>query len=162
TAVASASELPADTEAVLVFVVNAVQTEDVLLGPQGCLAKLAKGAVGLCSATVAPGAARGLASEVGAAGVLMLDAPGSGGAGRGQGRRAGREDDGDGIGLRGGVRQGAAGAGGDLHQGMAAGRPGWRRQHSEDGEPVACGRAYCNRGRGAGAGYPGWRRSPYA
>src|SRR5579872_5631449 len=42
-AVASASEVPADTEAVIVFVVNAAQTEDVLFGAQGCLARLAKG-----------------------------------------------------------------------------------------------------------------------
>src|SRR5271165_1166550 len=56
-AVASAAELPADTEAVVVFVVNATQTEDVLFGPQGCLANLAKGAVILCCATIAPEAA---------------------------------------------------------------------------------------------------------
>ena len=37
-AVARAAELPADTEAVVVFVVNAAQTEDVLFGAQGCLA----------------------------------------------------------------------------------------------------------------------------
>ena len=41
----------------MVFVVNAAQTEDVLFGAQGCLAKLAKGAVILCCATVAPEAA---------------------------------------------------------------------------------------------------------
>jgi putative dehydrogenase len=60
TAVASAAELPADTEAVVVFVVNAPQTEAVLFGPQGCLAKLTKGAVILCCATIAPEAARAL------------------------------------------------------------------------------------------------------
>ena len=44
-AVGTAADLPADTEGVVVFVVNAAQTEDVLFGPQGCLGVLAKGAV---------------------------------------------------------------------------------------------------------------------
>ena len=52
--VASADELPADLEAVVVFVVNAAQTEDVLFGEPGCLSRLNKGAVILCCATVAP------------------------------------------------------------------------------------------------------------
>jgi 3-hydroxyisobutyrate dehydrogenase-like beta-hydroxyacid dehydrogenase len=77
--VTSAALLPADTEAVVVFVVNAAQTEDVLFGAQGCLAKLAKGAVILCCATVAPDAARTLAGRITAAGFLALDAPVSGG-----------------------------------------------------------------------------------
>ena len=77
--VASAAELPADIEAVVVFVVNASQTEDVLLGAQGCLAKLRKGAVVLCCATVAPEASRGLSERIEAAGFLVLDAPVSGG-----------------------------------------------------------------------------------
>jgi 3-hydroxyisobutyrate dehydrogenase-like beta-hydroxyacid dehydrogenase len=79
TAVASAAELPPDTEAVVVFVVNAAQTEDVLFGPQGCLAKLEQGAVILCCATVAPEAARALEARISGAGFLMLDAPVSGG-----------------------------------------------------------------------------------
>jgi L-threonate 2-dehydrogenase len=79
TAVASAAEFPADTDAVVVFVVNAAQTEDVLFGPQGCLARLAKGAVILCCATIAPEAARALEPKITAAGFLMLDAPVSGG-----------------------------------------------------------------------------------
>jgi 3-hydroxyisobutyrate dehydrogenase-like beta-hydroxyacid dehydrogenase len=77
--VTSAALLPADTEAVVVFVVNAAQTEDVLFGAQGCLARLAKGAVILCCATVAPDAARTLAGRITAAGYLALDAPVSGG-----------------------------------------------------------------------------------
>src|SRR5439155_16240491 len=70
-AVGTAGDLPADTEAVVVFVVNAAQTEDVLFGAQGCLGVLAKGAVILCCATVAPGAARALDVKIGAAGFLM-------------------------------------------------------------------------------------------
>ena len=78
-AVARAAELPVDTEAVVVFVVNAAQTEDVLLGEFGCLGRLAKGAVILCCATVAPEAARALDAKITGAGFLMLDAPVSGG-----------------------------------------------------------------------------------
>jgi L-threonate 2-dehydrogenase len=78
-AVADTSELPADTEAVVVFVVNAAQTDDVLFGPRGCLGVVAKGAVILCCATIAPEAARALDAKIVAAGFLMLDAPVSGG-----------------------------------------------------------------------------------
>ena len=53
-AVSSADQLPADLEAVVVFVINAAQTEDVLFGPHGCLSKLNKGAVILCCSTVSP------------------------------------------------------------------------------------------------------------
>jgi 3-hydroxyisobutyrate dehydrogenase-like beta-hydroxyacid dehydrogenase len=77
--VASAAELPANVEAVVVFVVNAAQTEDVLFGAQGCLARLETGGVVLCCATVAPEAARGLEARVTQARFLMLDAPVSGG-----------------------------------------------------------------------------------
>src|SRR4029077_6385906 len=74
TAGRTAAEFPTDTDAVVVFVVNAAQTEDVLFGPQGCLARLAKGAVILCCATIAPEAARALEPKITAAGFLMLDA----------------------------------------------------------------------------------------
>jgi len=78
-AVARPDELPADTEAVVVFVVNAAQTDDVLFGAHGCLARLAKGTVVLSCATIAPEAARALDGKLSAAGFLMLDAPTSGG-----------------------------------------------------------------------------------
>jgi L-threonate 2-dehydrogenase len=84
-AVAAAAAVPADTEAVVVFVVNAAQTEDVLFGVQGCLSRLQKGGVVLCCATIAPEAARGLEAKIGAAGFLMLDAPVSGGKAGAQG-----------------------------------------------------------------------------
>jgi L-threonate 2-dehydrogenase len=78
-AVAHADELPPDTEVVAVFVVSAAQTEDVLFGEHGCLAKLASGGVVLSCATIAPEAARALDAKIAAAGFLMLDAPTSGG-----------------------------------------------------------------------------------
>jgi 3-hydroxyisobutyrate dehydrogenase-like beta-hydroxyacid dehydrogenase len=77
--VAAPDALPHDLEAVVVFVVNAGQTEDALFGPQGCLAKLTKGTVILCCATIAPEAARALEPKISGAGFLMLDAPVSGG-----------------------------------------------------------------------------------
>jgi putative dehydrogenase len=85
-AVGSAAELPEDLEALIVFVVNAAQAEDVLFGPAGCASRLPTGAVVLLCTTVAPEAARKLDEKVTAAGLLMLDAPVSGGA---TGARAG-------------------------------------------------------------------------
>ena len=85
-AVGSAAELPDDLEALIVFVVNATQAEDVLFGPAGCAPRLPQGAVVLLCTTVAPEAARKLDAQVTAAGLLMLDAPVSGGA---TGARAG-------------------------------------------------------------------------
>ena len=72
-AVASPAELPADLEAVVVFVITAAQTEQVLFGENGCLARLAKGAVILCCATVAPEAARALGTKIADAGFLIAD-----------------------------------------------------------------------------------------
>lgn len=80
TAVASADDLPSGLEAVIVFVVNAAQANDVLFGEAGCLPHLAPGAVVLCCTTVAPEAARTLAERLKSEGVLLLDAPVSGGA----------------------------------------------------------------------------------
>lgn len=71
--------LPPDLDAVLVLVVNAAQEQDVLFGPQGCVPRLPRGAVVICSTTVAPEAARGLERHLTEAGLLMLDAPVSGG-----------------------------------------------------------------------------------
>jgi len=78
-AVASPAALPADLEAVVVFVVNAPQTEQVLFGEQGCLGRLDRGTVILCCATIAPEAAKALGARITEAGFLMLDAPVSGG-----------------------------------------------------------------------------------
>src|SRR4051812_8625199 len=79
-AVDSPDALPPDTEAVVVFVINAAQSEQVLFGEKGCLRNIRPGAVILCCATIAPEAARALGEKIGAAGFLMIDAPVSGGA----------------------------------------------------------------------------------
>jgi len=76
----SPDALPADLEAVVVFVINAAQTEEVLFGAHGCLARLPKGGVVLCCATVAPEAAKALGRKIEDAGFLMLDTPVSGGS----------------------------------------------------------------------------------
>jgi L-threonate 2-dehydrogenase len=78
--VVSPDALPADLEAVVVFVINAAQTEAVLFGDKGCLARMEKGAVVLCCATVAPEAAKALGRKIGEAGFLMVDSPVSGGS----------------------------------------------------------------------------------
>jgi 3-hydroxyisobutyrate dehydrogenase-like beta-hydroxyacid dehydrogenase len=72
--------LPNDLEAVVVFVINAAQTEQVLFGDSGCLGRLPKGGVVLCCATIAPEAAKALGRKIEEAGFLMLDTPVSGGS----------------------------------------------------------------------------------
>jgi L-threonate 2-dehydrogenase len=79
-AVDAPGALPADLEAVVVFVINAAQTEQVLFGEKGCLARMPKGGVVLCCATVAPEAAKALGRRIEDAGFLMLDSPVSGGS----------------------------------------------------------------------------------
>lgn len=76
---ATAAEAARNTDALLIVVVNAAQTEAVLAE---CLPLLAPGAVILSHATMAPEAARDLAARTSAAGRLYLDAPISGGAAR--------------------------------------------------------------------------------
>lgn len=78
--VVSPDALPTDLEAVVVFVINAAQTGQVLFGEKGCLARMEKGAVVLCCATVAPEAARALGRKIEEAGFLMVDSPVSGGS----------------------------------------------------------------------------------
>jgi putative dehydrogenase len=67
-------------EAVFVFVVNSAQTDAVLFGPDGAVAAMQPGAVIAACATVPPAFVEGLAARVEPTGVLMLDAPVSGGA----------------------------------------------------------------------------------
>jgi len=65
---------------VLTLVVNAQQTEAVLLGEHGAAAAMRPGSVVLASATVAPEFAESLAARLAAKGIGMIDAPVSGGA----------------------------------------------------------------------------------
>ncbi|SFK16965.1 L-threonate dehydrogenase [Falsiroseomonas stagni] len=77
---ASAGEIADGTDAVLLLVVNAAQTEAALFGPGGCALRLAPGAVIIASATMGPADAKRLAEKAQEAGFLYLDAPVSGGA----------------------------------------------------------------------------------
>ena len=79
---ASVAEAARGADAMVTVVVNAAQTEEVLLGQGGGVAAMAPGAVVVSCATMAPGDARRLGKAVEAAGLHYLDAPISGGAKR--------------------------------------------------------------------------------
>lgn len=78
----SPAELGSRCEAVITLVVNAAQTEAVLFGEFGAVARMKPGGVVIASATVSPDFALALGKRVEAAGLLMLDAPVSGAAAR--------------------------------------------------------------------------------
>ena len=79
---ASPAELGKQCDVVITLVVNAAQTEAVLFGEHGAVAAMRPGSLVIASATVAPDFAVQLGARVEAAGLLMLDAPVSGGAAR--------------------------------------------------------------------------------
>jgi 3-hydroxyisobutyrate dehydrogenase len=79
---ASPAELGKHCDVVVTLVVNAAQTDAVLFGEQGAVCAMRPGSVVIASATVAPDFAAQLGARVEAAGLLMLDAPVSGGAAR--------------------------------------------------------------------------------
>ena len=82
TPAASPAELAGRVEALVVVVVNAAQTDQVLFGGDGAAPALPRGAVVMTSATVAPEYAAALGDRLAALGLLHLDAPISGGAAR--------------------------------------------------------------------------------
>jgi putative dehydrogenase len=67
-------------QAVLIFVVNAAQTEAVLFASDGAVGVLADGSVVVACATIAPNDAVRIAATLAKRGLFMLDAPVSGGA----------------------------------------------------------------------------------
>lgn len=71
---------PATLDAVVVVVLNAAQTEAVLLGENGIVPKLKAGAVVMACATVPPDFARAMEARCADHGVHYLDAPISGGS----------------------------------------------------------------------------------
>jgi L-threonate 2-dehydrogenase len=81
-ACSSPGELGAHCEVVITLVVNAAQTDTVLFGADGAVASMKPGSVVVASATVAPDFAIELGKRIEAAGLMMLDAPVSGGAAR--------------------------------------------------------------------------------
>ncbi len=74
------SEVAGALDAVIVVVLNAAQTENVLFGPEGVVPHLRKGAVVMACATVPPEFARQMEARCGEVGVHYLDAPISGGS----------------------------------------------------------------------------------
>ncbi|BAL26959.1 L-threonate dehydrogenase [Azoarcus sp. KH32C] len=77
---ATPAALAATVDAMLILVVNAQQTEDVLFGENGAAARLAPGSVVIASVTVSPEFAEALGERLGAMGLQFIDAPVSGGA----------------------------------------------------------------------------------
>ncbi len=67
-------------DAVVVVVLNAAQTEDVLFGDEGVVSKMKAGSVVVSCATVPPSFARDMEARCNATGVHYLDAPISGGS----------------------------------------------------------------------------------
>ncbi len=74
------SDIASGIDAVVVVVLNAAQTEDVLFGADGIVGSLKQGAVVISCATVPPAFAKEMEARCAQAGVLYLDAPISGGA----------------------------------------------------------------------------------
>ncbi len=79
---ASPAELGGQCEVVVILVVNAAQTDAVLFGEQGAAGTLRPGTLVIASATVPPAFAQALGKRLGERGILLLDAPVSGGAAR--------------------------------------------------------------------------------
>lgn len=79
---ASPKALGAAVPIAIVLVVNADQTEQVLFGPEGAAHSMAPGSVVIASSTVAPEFAIDLGKRLAERGLLMIDAPVSGGAAR--------------------------------------------------------------------------------
>ena len=73
------SKATAEADVVFVFVVNSSQAEDVLFGPGGALETARAGTIFLLCATMAPSATVAIADRLEAAGMLVVDAPVSGG-----------------------------------------------------------------------------------
>ncbi|WP_299297618.1 L-threonate dehydrogenase [uncultured Tateyamaria sp.] len=74
------ADVAGDLDAVIVVVLNAAQTENVLFGDAGLVPSLKPGAVVMACATVPPDFAREMEAKCQAQGVHYLDAPISGGS----------------------------------------------------------------------------------
>ena len=74
------ADIAGTLDALIVVVLNAAQTEEVLFGQNGVVPSLTKGAVVLASATVPPQFARDMEARCNTFGIHYLDAPISGGS----------------------------------------------------------------------------------
>jgi 3-hydroxyisobutyrate dehydrogenase len=77
---ANPAEVGANSSVVVVLVVNAEQTEEVLFGRNGAAPRMARGSVVVASATVPPAYAEYLGQRLAQYGIHLIDAPVSGGA----------------------------------------------------------------------------------
>lgn len=76
---ANAAEVGANAEAVFVMVMNGDQAKQVILGPGGLVASMAKGGVVLLTATIKPKEAREIGAAMAGSGIDLIDSPVSGG-----------------------------------------------------------------------------------
>lgn len=76
------AEVGRNAAVIVILVVNADQTNEVLFGKDGAVSTLPKGSVVIASSTVAPEFAADLGKRLEAKGLLLIDAPVSGGAAR--------------------------------------------------------------------------------
>ncbi|WP_417258408.1 L-threonate dehydrogenase [Celeribacter sp.] len=79
-AVGALDDVASSLDCAMIVVLNAPQTEAVLFGDNGIVAKLSKGAVVVACATVPPAFARDMEARCAEHGILYLDAPISGGS----------------------------------------------------------------------------------
>ena len=77
---ATPGEAAANADTVFLFVVNATQAEEVLFGPNGAAAAARPGTVFALCVTMPPSATIDLAARLSKAGMLVIDAPVSGGS----------------------------------------------------------------------------------
>ncbi len=82
TACASPSELAQKCHVIICVVVNAMQTESVLFGDNGCASSMARDSVFVMCSTVDPNWSIALEARLEKLGILYIDAPISGGAAR--------------------------------------------------------------------------------
>jgi len=73
------ADLGERSDVVIILVVNAAQTEQVLFGTDGLASTLKAGSVVIASSTVAPAFAEAMAKRLEEQGIAMIDAPVSGG-----------------------------------------------------------------------------------
>ena len=78
----SPAEVASCADIVITVVVDARQTDDVCFGPQGIAETLKPGGIIMMCSTVGPAYAADLAGRIGARGLVMVDAPISGGPAR--------------------------------------------------------------------------------
>jgi len=81
-AAANPGEVGANASVLIVLVVNADQTDEVLFGRNGAAARMPRGSVVIASATVPPAYAEYLGNRLAQHGIYLIDAPVSGGAAR--------------------------------------------------------------------------------